>query len=61
MELFGRIIKFRTTSTSETPVNFYQTTRLNNPEESCLHTRRRENIVYRIPRIFWNTSYEYIE
>jgi hypothetical protein len=31
-------------STSETSVNFYQTTRLNNPEDSHLHTRRRENL-----------------
>jgi hypothetical protein len=31
-------------STSETSVNFYQTTRLNNPEDSHLHTRRHENL-----------------
>jgi hypothetical protein len=31
-------------STSETLVNFYQTTRRNNPEENNLHTRRRENL-----------------
>jgi hypothetical protein len=31
-------------STSETSVNFYQTTRRNNPEDSHLHTRRRENL-----------------
>jgi hypothetical protein len=31
-------------STSETWVNFYQTTRRNNPEDSHLHTRRRENL-----------------
>jgi hypothetical protein len=30
-------------STSETSVNFYQTTRRNNPEDSHLYTRRREN------------------
>jgi hypothetical protein len=30
--------------TSETSVKFYQTTRRNNPEDSHLHTRRRENI-----------------
>jgi hypothetical protein len=29
--------------TSETLVNFYQTTRRYNPEDSHLHTRRREN------------------
>jgi hypothetical protein len=29
-------------STSETPVNFYQTTRHNNPEDIHLHIRRRE-------------------
>jgi hypothetical protein len=31
-------------STSETSVNFYQTTRRYNPEDSHLHTRRRENL-----------------
>jgi hypothetical protein len=31
-------------STSETSVNFYQTTLLNNPEDSHLHIRRRENL-----------------
>jgi hypothetical protein len=31
-------------STSETSVNFYQTTRRNSPDDSHLHTRRRENL-----------------
>jgi hypothetical protein len=31
-------------STSETSVNLYQTTRRNNPEDSHLHTHRRENL-----------------
>jgi hypothetical protein len=31
-------------STSETSENFYQTTRRNNPEDSHLHTRNRENL-----------------
>jgi hypothetical protein len=31
-------------STSETSVTFYQITRRNNPEDSHLHTRRRENL-----------------
>jgi hypothetical protein len=30
--------------TSETSVNFYQTTQRNNPGDSHLHTRRRENL-----------------
>jgi hypothetical protein len=30
--------------TSETLVNFYQTTRCSNPEDSNLHTHRRENL-----------------
>jgi hypothetical protein len=30
--------------TSEKSVNFYQTTRRNNPEDSHLYTRRRENL-----------------
>jgi hypothetical protein len=33
-------------STSETPVNFYQTTWCNNPEDSLLHTPRHENLKY---------------
>jgi hypothetical protein len=31
-------------STSETLVNFYHTTRRNNPEDSHLYTHRRENL-----------------
>jgi hypothetical protein len=31
-------------STSETSVSFYQITRLNNPEDSHLHNRRRDNL-----------------
>jgi hypothetical protein len=31
-------------STSETSVKFYQTTRRYSPEDSHLHTRRRENL-----------------
>jgi hypothetical protein len=31
-------------STSEMSVNFYQITQRNNPEDSHLHTRRRENL-----------------
>jgi hypothetical protein len=31
-------------STSETSVKFYYTTRCNNPEDNHLHTRRRENL-----------------
>jgi hypothetical protein len=34
-------------STSETSANFYQTTRRNNPEDSPLDTRRRENLKFR--------------
>jgi hypothetical protein len=30
--------------TSETSLNFYQTKRRNHPEDSHLHTRRRENL-----------------
>jgi hypothetical protein len=33
-------------SISETSVNFYETTRRNTPEDSHLHTRRRENLNY---------------
>jgi hypothetical protein len=31
-------------STSETPVNSCQTTQSNNPEDSHIHTHRRENL-----------------
>jgi hypothetical protein len=34
--------------TSETSVNFYQTTRRNNPEDSHLHTRRPENLKFHL-------------
>jgi hypothetical protein len=33
-------------STSETSEHFYQTTRRNNPEDSHLHTHRRENLKF---------------
>jgi hypothetical protein len=39
-----RTIALEAASTSETSVNYYQTTRRNNPEDSHLHTRRRENL-----------------
>jgi hypothetical protein len=35
-------------STSEMSVNFYQTTRRNNPEDSNLHIRRRENMKFHV-------------
>jgi hypothetical protein len=31
-------------STSIASINFYQTTRRNNPEDNHLHARRRENL-----------------
>jgi hypothetical protein len=37
-------LMMETVGTSETSVNFYQTTRRNIPEDSHLHTRRRENL-----------------
>jgi hypothetical protein len=37
-------LTMKAASTSETSVNFYQTTRRNNPEDSHHHTRRRENL-----------------
>jgi hypothetical protein len=33
-----------TAKTSETSINFYETTRCNTPEDSHLHTHRRENL-----------------
>jgi hypothetical protein len=40
-----RAMMMEAPNTSETPVN-YQTTRRNNPEDSHLHTRRRENLKF---------------
>jgi hypothetical protein len=37
-------LMMETASTSETWVNVYQTTWHNNPEDSHLYTRRRENL-----------------
>jgi hypothetical protein len=37
-------LMMETASTSETSVNFYQTTWRNNPEDSHLHIRHRENL-----------------
>jgi hypothetical protein len=38
------VLVIEAASTSETSVNLYQTTRRYNPEDSHLHTRRRENL-----------------
>jgi hypothetical protein len=38
------VLMMEAASTSETSVNFFQTTRRYNPEDSHLHTRHRENI-----------------
>jgi hypothetical protein len=40
----GIALMMEAASTSETLVNFYQTTRRNNPDDSHLHTHRRENL-----------------
>jgi hypothetical protein len=40
------ILMMEAVSTSETLVGFYQTTQNNVPEDSCLHTRRCENLKY---------------
>jgi hypothetical protein len=39
-------LMMKAANTSEKSVNFYQTTRLNNTEDSHLHTRRRENLKF---------------
>jgi hypothetical protein len=39
-------------STFETSANFYQTTRRNIPEDSHLHTRRRENLKPHLQSVF---------
>jgi hypothetical protein len=40
------------TSTSETSVNVYQTMGRNIPEDSHLHTRRRENLKFHLSQMF---------
>jgi hypothetical protein len=42
------------TRTSETSGNVYQTTRRNIPEDSHLHTSRRENLKSHTVNIIWN-------
>jgi hypothetical protein len=37
---------YRRSGVQRTSINFYQTTRRNNPEDSHLHIRRRENLKY---------------
>jgi hypothetical protein len=39
------IMLMKTVSTSETSVNLYHSTRRSIPEDSCLHARRRENLI----------------
>jgi hypothetical protein len=38
-------------STSETSIDFFETARRNNPEDNCLHTRRREDLKSRFMKI----------
>jgi hypothetical protein len=44
LELLLIALMMETARTSETLVNFYQTTQRYNPEDSHLHTHRRENL-----------------
>jgi hypothetical protein len=45
-------------STSETSINFYQTTWRNISEDSHLHTRRRENLKsYKMPNVKLGCTY----
>jgi hypothetical protein len=45
VEVYRRfVLMMEAARTSETSLNFYQTTRRYNPEDSHLHTRRRENL-----------------
>jgi hypothetical protein len=44
-------------STSETPVNLYQTTWRNNPEDSHLHTRHHENLK---SHVFYGSSVSHV-
>jgi hypothetical protein len=44
-------------SISETSVNFHQTTRRNNPEDSHLRTRRRENLKSHLVNLYEETTF----
>jgi hypothetical protein len=43
-------------SISETLINFYKNARRNNPKDSHLHTRRRENLKSRNNHMAWPTA-----
>jgi hypothetical protein len=46
----ANVLTMEAASTSETSVNFSQTTRHNNPEDSHLLTRRCENLKSHLPK-----------
>jgi hypothetical protein len=48
-------------STSETSLNFYQTTWHNNPEDSHLQTRRRENLKSHVDVIMTGIFINYMD
>jgi hypothetical protein len=47
-----KVMMMEAASTSETSVDFYQSTRRNNPEDSHLRTLRRENLKSHIMKLF---------
>jgi hypothetical protein len=47
-------------STSETSVNFYQTTRRNNPEDTHLHTLSRENLKSNLINLYGEATHRNI-
>jgi hypothetical protein len=57
----GQIALLEVASTSETLVNFYQTTRRNIPEYIHLHTRRRENLTSHHDRHMSSSFYTMFE
>jgi hypothetical protein len=52
-------------STYETSVNFYQTTRRNNPEDSHFHSRRLENLksqsIFRFEILFFSVALQFLK
>jgi hypothetical protein len=52
------VLMMEAAATSETSVNFYQTTSCYNPEDSHLHTRRRENLKFQEFVIISDTEYK---
>jgi hypothetical protein len=61
MAVFWVTLMMEAARTSETLVNFYQTTRRNNPEDSHLRTHRRENLKSYLINFWFHKSGKFLE